>query len=81
MKGKNGLMLTCSEATDYVSRLEEGKLSFSRKAKLRLHLLLCHLCRKFSVQNRIIVRLAGKVQQEETLPPQVKKTWEEALKN
>lgn len=81
MKGKNGPMLTCSEATDYVSRREEGKLSFSQRAKLRLHLVLCHLCRKFSVQNGIIVRLAEKNQPMETLPPQVKKTWEEALKN
>lgn len=48
-------MITCEEATDWVSRREEGKLTLSRGLRLRMHLILCIFCRRFNRQNKILI--------------------------
>jgi hypothetical protein len=48
------LMITCEEATDWISRREEGKLTRSRRRLLRFHLFLCVWCRRFNRHNKLI---------------------------
>lgn len=50
------LMITCGEATDFISKKEERKLSFLQKIQLSIHLYICDLCRLFSKQNKIIIK-------------------------
>ena len=47
-------MITCKEATKYISMKEEQKLSPRQRFGLWLHLGICGLCRLFMKQNRII---------------------------
>lgn len=51
----NKVMITCSDATLYVSKKEEGKLSLLNRFKLLLHLAICKFCRLFEKQNRFII--------------------------
>lgn len=54
------LHITCKEATDRISRKEEGRLSMVQRVQLWLHLATCSLCRLFNKQNRIITGSARK---------------------
>jgi hypothetical protein len=47
-------MITCKEATDFISRKEEGKLSLTQRLQLRMHLYICSFCKLFYRQNKII---------------------------
>lgn len=49
--------ITCKQATDYISRKEEGKLSLLQRFRLWRHLGMCSLCRLFSTQNQQITGL------------------------
>ncbi len=51
----NKVMITCSDATLYVSKREEGKLSLPNRLKLFLHLVICKFCRLFEKQSRFII--------------------------
>jgi hypothetical protein len=48
------LHITCKEATDFISRKEEGKLVWWKQWQLAQHLAICSLCRLFDVQSRQI---------------------------
>jgi hypothetical protein len=50
----NKLMITCSDATNYVSKREEGKLSLKLRFRLFLHFLICKYCHLFARQNKLI---------------------------
>ena len=60
------LKITCKEATDLVSRKEEGRLTMVQRVQLWLHLATCSLCRLFSKQNRIMTAGARKAGQSAT---------------
>ncbi|MCL4549399.1 MAG: hypothetical protein M1495_12615 [Bacteroidetes bacterium] len=47
-------MITCKEATLYISKKEENKLSVSERFKLFVHLLICKLCKFFYRQNQFL---------------------------
>ena len=49
------LLITCREATTYISQNEEHKLSFWGRIKLIIHLLICQFCRLFNKQNQFII--------------------------
>ena len=53
-----GWMITCKEATLYISQKEEGKLSWPSRIKLWKHLVICSICRLFAKQNDIIIKNA-----------------------
>lgn len=55
-------MISCKEATYLTSKLEEGKLSFSEKVKLKLHFALCSVCKIFSLQNKYIAKHAKHIE-------------------
>ena len=52
---KKSFMITCLDATLFVSRKEEKKLSFTELLKLYLHLAICEFCRLFEKQNKFMV--------------------------
>ncbi|OGV11033.1 MAG: hypothetical protein A2237_01360 [Stygiobacter sp. RIFOXYA2_FULL_38_8] len=61
------MMITCSDATMYVSKREEGKLSFQDRFKLFLHLAICKFCRLFAIQNKMIIKEIKHIHSEATL--------------
>jgi len=50
-------MIACDEAAYLLSRKEEERLGFGRWMKLKMHLVSCHLCRKYARQLEQISRL------------------------
>ena len=73
-------MITCKEATIYISKKEEGRLSVMQHIKLFVHLGTCSLCKLFYKQNKIIIQNTPKIQTGETLTPQTKADIIEKLK-
>ena len=51
----NKMMISCENATLFVSQKEEHKLSISNKMKLLLHLAVCKFCRLFEQQNNLLI--------------------------
>jgi hypothetical protein len=45
-----GHIISCREATRYASRAQEAKLSAFEQWKLRMHLLVCEHCARFTRQ-------------------------------
>jgi hypothetical protein len=43
-------MIACDEASFLISLREDSRLGFRRWFQLRMHLLTCHLCRKYAHQ-------------------------------
>lgn len=48
-------MITCKQATKFISQKEEGKLSLRQRWQLWMHLGVCAVCRIFQKQNKIII--------------------------
>ena len=57
-------MITCKEATRYISRKEEGRLSIKQQAQLWMHLAVCSICRLFRQQNSIIITSTRKIEED-----------------
>lgn len=72
--------ITCKEATIYISKKEEGKLSLTQRIQLWMHFGICSLCKMFYRQNKIIIQKATKIETDETLTPQAKADIIEKLK-
>jgi len=49
------MMITCKQATNFISQKEEGKLSLRQRWQLWVHLGVCAVCRIFEKQNNIII--------------------------
>lgn len=60
--------ITCKQATDYISKKEEGRLSASQRVALWRHLAICSLCRLFSRQNKMMSQAARQSGQSTSLP-------------
>ena len=54
------LMINCEKATYLCSMEEEGRLKLAERVKLRMHLAMCKLCKRFRQQTRFI---SGKLKQ------------------
>ncbi len=48
------LMLSCREATQMVSESMDRKLPFQDRVLIRMHLLMCRYCSRFSKQMKIL---------------------------
>jgi hypothetical protein len=46
--------VTCKEATQLVSKMQDQRLSLGERLKLRLHLLICVACARFERQMRLL---------------------------
>ena len=49
--------ISCKTAVDYISKKEEGKLSFIQKYYLYRHLAICYVCKRFEKQNKLITSI------------------------
>lgn len=49
-------MLNCRHATEKASALLDGELTRAERWSLRLHLMICHNCRRYLAQLRLTVR-------------------------
>lgn len=73
------LHTSCKKATWLVSKKEERKLTWLESIKLRSHLSICSLCRKFESQTAFIARMAKEFPQI-TLPTESKQRIQNLLK-
>jgi hypothetical protein len=55
------LTISCKEATLFISKKEEGKLSFKQRLQLWLHLGICGFCKLFAKQNKIIINTSKNI--------------------
>lgn len=79
----NLLNISCKKATLLVSKKEENKLSWLEKIKLRGHLAICSVCRKFETQSGFIGRNAKYLHEHlhAHLSPESKEKMQEVLKD
>ena len=47
-------MLSCFKATQLISLSNERPLAFKEKATLRMHLLICSMCRNFRNNTKLL---------------------------
>jgi len=52
---KFAAMISCKEATKFISEREEGKLTFHQRWQLWQHLAICTFCRLFNKQNKVLI--------------------------
>ena len=43
-------MIACDEASFLISYHQDNRLGFMKWMQLKMHLLTCHLCRKYNIQ-------------------------------
>jgi len=48
------LQITCKQATEFIVKRDEGKLSLKNRCLLLLHLGICGFCKFFSKQSKFI---------------------------
>lgn len=74
-------MISCKEATNFISQKEEGKLSLRQRWKLWQHLAVCTFCRLFNKQNNIFIKSAPHLHEHThaTLTEEQKQSLVEAL--
>ena len=76
--------ISCKQATDYISRKEEGKITLWQRYQLWRHLATCYLCRIFDKQNKQMHSCITEHKHSEdhtTMPENDKNALLEALKN
>ena len=57
-------MIACDEAGYLISYKQEKRLGFKKWWQLKMHLLTCHLCRKYEKQIAQLNRLVGRYSKE-----------------
>lgn len=79
-------MLNCKQATELASKSLDIKLSFRQKIGLKMHLMMCGLCRAYEKQLRMIKKISPKLdayiegQEQHTLPDASKERMKDQLK-
>ncbi len=49
-------MLSCRAVVQDADRLLAGELTWQRRLALKIHLLMCHHCRRYMRQLRVLIR-------------------------
>lgn len=62
-------MISCRRASELMEDDLEGSLSWSQKSQLRLHTLLCSMCRHYQQQIQRLRKFFRGSAWEEQLPP------------
>ena len=57
MKAGFKMMISCDEATDICNKSQYNEATLWDIAKLKLHLLICRVCRQFSSKNTKLTKL------------------------
>lgn len=61
------LLISCRDATNFISQKEEGKISFSQRIKLAIHLLICKFCKLWYKQNKFLAKNFRNLKTEDSL--------------
>ncbi|MBR8537333.1 hypothetical protein KDU71_17320 [Carboxylicivirga sediminis] len=61
METQGKMMITCKEATFLISKEQQDKLRLSERFQLKLHLLMCKYCRRFSAQVSFMTKAIGRM--------------------
>jgi len=66
--------ITCKQATEFVIKRQEGKLSLKNRYLLWLHLGICGFCKLFKIQSEFIAKNSGHIHNhiDEALSPEEK---------
>jgi predicted anti-sigma-YlaC factor YlaD len=72
---------TCRKATLLLSKKEENRLTWLETLRLRGHLAICSMCRKFEEQTGFIVQHAKHFHADAVLPAQAKEKIRTLLKD
>ena len=77
------MMISCKEATAYILKKEEHRLSFKQRVQLWIHLAMCSFCKLFMKQSRILSEAAKHLPEDSTvsLSESDKKAILESLSN
>ena len=54
-------MMNCKQATELVSQKLDRKLGLAQRLSLKMHLLMCHLCRKYARQLEFLHRATPQI--------------------
>jgi len=73
--------ISCKKATYLLSKKEENKLSWFEVFKLRGHLTICSLCRKFEQQTSLIGFTAKHGHEQAVLSVEAKEKMKTVLKD
>ncbi len=73
------LMISCKKATYLLSKKEENRLSLLDRIRLKSHLALCYICRRFEEQTQLITRHSHKDAENACLTPEKKENIKRAL--
>lgn len=73
-------MISCDKAATICNKVQYKEASFVEKMKLRLHLLFCKTCRKFTKKNTELSQLCNKANLH-SLTEQEKNTIKKQLKD
>jgi len=57
-------MIACDEAGFLISKSRDAKLTFREKMGLKIHLMTCHLCRKYEKQIIQLNKLIGRYKEQ-----------------
>lgn len=77
----NFLNISCKKATYLISKKEENKISWLETIKLRAHLVICSMCRRFEIQTSWMGKHAHYAHIDATLSPESKEKIQSALNN
>ena len=70
-------MLKCRDVPEQSEKLLAGELGFRARASLRLHLFICHNCRRYLRQLRLLLKaLPGMADQRNASDHDVRRTIE-----
>lgn len=75
------VMGSCKEATDWISRQEEGKLGVRKRIQLWIHLRLCEVCRQFQWQSHMLGQAGKKLRGADPLSDEARKRIDDQLFN
>lgn len=77
----NKMMIHCHEATYFMAKKEEGKLSLVELLKLSVHTSLCPACKKFEKQTTHIKKESRSITAPETLPAPTREKLKKTLED
>jgi len=76
-------MLSCKQVSELVSQSLDRQLSLRERLGVRLHLMMCGMCRRYRKQLAFIAKasrqLLGRSSSTSALPPEARERIEEAL--
>ena len=71
--------ITCKEATFLIVKNEDAAISLIQRLRLRFHLTICNLCKRFQLQNKLINHEIHKLEANATLTPAEKEKIRQSL--